>query len=58
MNQVMITAVEWQLLVEENKRLKEKVGQLEETIDHQQERIRLLIAEVAFVEGGYKSKMS
>lgn len=42
--------------MKERNDLRVKVAMLEEKIEHQRERIRLLIAEVAFVENGYGRK--
>lgn len=53
MNQVMINAVELDMMMKENRDLKEKVAKLEELLKSANARIKLLEAEVAWVENGY-----
>lgn len=56
MNQVMINAVELDMLMQENRDLKEKVAKLEELFKSANARIKLLEAEVAWVENGYNRR--
>jgi len=53
MNQVMINAVELDLMVKEIKDLKGKIAKLEKELVSSQEYIKLLKAEVAWAERGY-----
>ena len=56
MNQVMINAVELDMLMQENRDLKEQVAKLEELFKAANARIKLLEAEVAWVENGYNRR--
>lgn len=53
MNQVMINAVELDMLMKENQDLKVRVKELNERLIKAQEKIRLLINDVGFAERGW-----
>jgi hypothetical protein len=53
MNQVMINAVELDMLMKENRDLKIRVKELNEQLIEAQERVRLLINDVGFAERGW-----
>lgn len=53
MNQIMINAVEWQKLLNENKTLKAEVERLSEKLEHANGRIKLLVDEIGFAERGW-----
>lgn len=56
MNQVMINAVELDLMMKEIADLKEKVASLEALLKTEREYVKLLKAEVAWAENGYTKK--
>ena len=53
MNQVMINAVELDMLMKENQDLKVRVKELNERLIKAQEKIRLLSNDVGFAERGW-----
>jgi hypothetical protein len=53
MNQVMINAVELDMLMKENQDLKAEVLRLKRLLDEERHRVKLLIDEVAWAENGY-----
>ena len=56
MNQVMINAIELQLLQDELKHLKKENLQLKEMLACERDYVKLLKAEVAWAEQGYTRK--
>lgn len=56
MNQVMINAVELQLLQDEIKHLRKENLQLKEMLASERDYVKLLKAEVAWAEQGYTRK--
>jgi hypothetical protein len=56
MNQVMINAVELDMMMKESQDLKARVKQLEELLKAERARVTLLEAEVAWAENGYTKR--
>ena len=56
MNQVMINAVELDMMMKETQDLKAEVKRLEELLKAERARVKLLTDEVAWAENGYTKK--
>jgi hypothetical protein len=56
MNQVMINAVELDLLMQEIKELKVENFRLKQLLNEERQRVKLLTDEVAWAENGYTKK--
>ena len=56
MNQVMINAVELDMLMKENQDLKAEVLRLKRLLDEERHRVKLLTDEVAWAENGYTKR--
>ena len=56
MNQVMVNAVELDMLMKENQTMKAEVLRLKRLLDEERHRVKLLTDEVAWAENGYTKK--
>jgi hypothetical protein len=56
MNQVMINAVELDMLMKENQTMKAEVLRLKRLLDEERHRVKLLTDEVAWAENGYTKR--
>ncbi len=56
MNQVMINAVELDMMMKEAQDLKARVHELEELLKAERARVKLLTDEVAWAENGYTKR--
>ena len=56
MNQVMINAVELDMLMKENQDMKAEVLRLKRLLDEERHRVKLLTDEVAWAENGYTKR--
>lgn len=56
MNQIMVNAVEYSLLVCDNQALKARVAELEKWLADERKYVELLKREVGFAENGYTQK--
>jgi hypothetical protein len=56
MNQVLINAVELDMMMQEIKDLKAEVLRLKRLLDEERHRVKLLTDEVAWAENGYTRK--
>ena len=56
MNQIMINAVELDMLKKENQDLKAEVLRLKRLLDEERHRVKLLTDEVAWAENGYTKR--
>ena len=56
MNQVMINAVELDMLMQEIKELKVENFRLKQLLNEERQRVKLLTDEVAWAENGYTKK--
>jgi hypothetical protein len=56
MNQVMVNAVELDMLMKENQDLKAEVLRLKRLLDEERHRVKLLTDEVAWAENGYTKR--
>jgi uncharacterized protein YjcR len=56
MNQVMVNAVELDMLMKENQVMKAEVLRLKRLLDEERHRVKLLTDEVAWAENGYTKR--
>lgn len=56
MNQVMVNAVEIDMLMKENQTMKAEVLRLKRLLDEERHRVKLLTDEVAWAENGYTKR--
>ena len=56
MNQVMINAVELDMMMKENQTMKAEVLRLKRLLDEERHRVKLLTDEVAWAENGYTKR--
>jgi hypothetical protein len=56
MNQVMVNAVELDMLMKENQTMKAEVLRLKRLLDEERHRVKLLTDEVAWAENGYTKR--
>ena len=56
MNQVMVNAVELDMLMKENQTRKAEVLRLKRLLDEERHRVKLLTDEVAWAENGYTKR--
>lgn len=56
MNQVLINAVELDMMMQETKDLKAEVLRLKRLLDEERHRVKLLTDEVAWAENGYTKR--
>ena len=56
MNQVMVNAVELDMLMKENQTMKAEILRLKRLLDEERHRVKLLTDEVAWAENGYTKK--
>lgn len=56
MNQVMINAVELDMMMKESQDLKAEILRLKRLLDEERQRVKLLTDEVAWAENGYTKR--
>ena len=56
MNQVMVNAVELDMLMKENQTMKAEILRLKRLLDEERHRVKLLTDEVAWAENGYTKR--
>lgn len=56
MNQVMINAVELDMMMKETQDLKAEILRLKRLLDEERQRVKLLTDEVAWAENGYTKR--